>query len=667
MRQATKAVLLALGCASLTPRSALADNVSGTRSELLKETIHDIQLSVARRHAELVVRRTVHNGGDRHDQAMFYIDMPSGAVATGLRTLGMEAGRPVWFTAELMEAEAAAAKYRELTGIGGYYPKDPALLSFRSQDLLALQVFPVAPKDKKTIEYTLQLPTQYSGGKHHLSLPRIGTGDLAATIKAKSADPADVLSIDGKPFTAAAPVTLRDDGGIEFALAPRSAPSVGGALAMVPFAKNRILLHYGIEAAPRLSEVPRGAHVVVVIDNSRSLTHDEGTAALAMVKAYLSHFKDGKAEILTFDRHVHARHGKFVPAAQALAALSQLALGRRNGSHLDSALSRAESLLAALPPATPRRIVAITDLRTRQALTPESIRGIAGRSGAVVHLGVVHAGWPDISRVDDADPWAKAIRPTGGVVWNAHASSDAGAAARMTEVYEEWARPVRIDRLKISAPGIDPDTLDYPDCLDEGEGVEDLRIAERQVPWVDVQGELWSTPVRKVLVPDEDEGRLWSALVFGSPLLYELSEEEMMPLARRGHAVSPVTSLLAVEPGVRPSTEGLDWGGLGLSGIGDGGGGRGEGIALGSIGTIGFDKAGFLRKELASRLSRCGGAGRHATVRVESTLDEIVEMRVKHLSGDRSTQIEQCVEEGGWGIELPNAFYSSWEGFTIEI
>src|SRR5262249_30063247 len=152
-------------------------------------------------------------------------------------------------------------------------------------------------------------------------------------------------------------------------------------------------------------------------------------------------------------------------------------------------------------------------------LTPESIRGIAGRSGAVVHLGIVHAGWPEVVRVEDTDPWAKAIRPTGGVVWEAHAMDGADAAARMTEVYEEWARPLRIDRLKISVPGIAPDSLDYPERLDEGEGVEELRIAERQSPWVDVQGELWSTPVRKMLMPDEEEGRLWSALVFGSPLL----------------------------------------------------------------------------------------------------------------------------------------------------
>ena len=37
----------------------------------------------------------------------------------------------------------------ELTGVGGYYPKDPALLSWRSQSQLALQVFPVAPSERR--------------------------------------------------------------------------------------------------------------------------------------------------------------------------------------------------------------------------------------------------------------------------------------------------------------------------------------------------------------------------------------------------------------------------------------------------------------------------------------------------------------------------------------
>ena len=96
--------------------------------------------------------------------------MPNGAVAVGLRTKGMLGGKPHWFGGELMEAERAARMYEELTGIGGYYPKDPALLSWRTPSLLALQVFPVAPMSSKEVEYTYRLPVTYSGGRYRVSV-----------------------------------------------------------------------------------------------------------------------------------------------------------------------------------------------------------------------------------------------------------------------------------------------------------------------------------------------------------------------------------------------------------------------------------------------------------------------------------------------------------------
>ena len=59
-----------------------------------------------------------------------------------------------------------------------------------------------------------------------------------------------------------------------------------------------------------------------------------------------------------------------------------------------------------------------------------------------------------------------------------------------------------------------------------------------------------------------------------------LSESEMMVLAKHGRAVSPVTSYLAVEPGVRPSTEGIEFHTvLGADGEGT--------IFLGNLGTFG--------------------------------------------------------------------------------
>src|SRR5205085_1665554 len=101
---------------------------------------HTIEVRIEPGHATLTITRVFENRSAKHDQAMLHMtDFPLGAVATGMRTLGDK-----WFVAELLDAEVAAKKYRELTGIGGYYPKDPALLSWRSQGHLALQVFPIA-------------------------------------------------------------------------------------------------------------------------------------------------------------------------------------------------------------------------------------------------------------------------------------------------------------------------------------------------------------------------------------------------------------------------------------------------------------------------------------------------------------------------------------------
>jgi len=84
----------------------------------------------------------------------------------------------------------------------------------------------------------------------------------------------------------------------------------------------------------------------------------------------------------------------------------------------------------------------------------------------------------------------------------------------------------------------------------------------------------------------------------------ELSEDEMMTLAMGGGAVSPVTSYLAIEPGVRPSTEGLEWGRMGGSGA------RAPSIRMGATSVSGrrpmIDKEAHLQDELRRALRSCG-------------------------------------------------------------
>ncbi len=77
------------------------------------------------------------NPGKIADEVGLAIDLPSGAAATGLRIRAHDR----WYDGDLMERGAAAARYHELTGLGAYAPKDPALLQWMWADKLYL------PKD----------------------------------------------------------------------------------------------------------------------------------------------------------------------------------------------------------------------------------------------------------------------------------------------------------------------------------------------------------------------------------------------------------------------------------------------------------------------------------------------------------------------------------------
>jgi von Willebrand factor type A domain len=661
-RTATCALFCASVSVSATSLSSAQgqDTVAGLRSDKLVERSHAATVTMGRGHARIVVQRTVFNGGGRHDQATFHIFPPPGAVAVGLRTAGIVDGRTRWFEGELMEAEAAAEKYLELTGVGGYYPKDPALLSWRSQDHLALQVFPCAPLQPKTIEYSLVVPTEYRDGAHHLALPAMGTEKQLAMVTVTTASSYDRLVVDGRRVVPGAQVKLSPTGEVDLALLPYNPAQLEGALADKKIAPGRVLTRFRIEAAPKLTEVPRNARVVVVLDTSRSMA-PLANAQAAAARAYLSHFADARVRIMSFDRFVRERSHGFEPIAVARQTLQSYRPTFANGSQVDDALVEADFALSRITGTAPLRIVLFTDARTRTSLKPARIANAVRRSGAVVHIGVVTPGQAELVRTDEHE-WAAALRPTGGLVWQAF--SDDRDQQGMAKVYEELARPMRIDHLKVDTSVLGVDEATYQERLDEGQGLTHSQIATQSSGWVRVRGELWASPVSQVIQPDAGETKLWSALVFGTPLLHELTEAEMMPLAMYGGAVSPVTSYLAIEPGVRPSTEGLEaaevgtWGagGLGMSGFGSGGGGRG-----GSV----FDPDAYLRRALAGPWAKCGGTPNSASVRLETTLDEVVDVPAVQFEG--SADKARCLREAAWALGLPSAFVWPLRSWSIRV
>lgn len=661
-----RAVSIFAGCllsVVLVPAVAAADSVVATRYEIIERS-DTIEMKVDRGFATLVVQRVVANSGPKSDQATFHLDLPSTAVATRLRTAGIDAkGRTIWFEGELMEAEAAAKKYEELTGIGGYYPKDPALLSWRGQGSLALQVFPVPPQATKTVEYTLKMPLTYEHGAYRLDLPPMGTDELPARIHITAAHAEDSVIVNGIGAGAAGGgITARAEKNIAIELRPRGVPAVDTALASVAIADGKHLVRGRIAAAPHLAEVPYGAHVVVLFDGSRS--HHDATAGLAAVRAYLGHMTGATVDFLTFDRDVRAPIGRTLPLASALAKLADLHLEPRNGSRIDDALARADAILQASSAApAARRVVVVTDTLTRSELTPEKVGAASWKSGAVVHVAVVEEGPPSVRRDDDS-AWATLPRRTGGLFWKGAASSIIDPSSR--SVFEEWARPKRIDKLLVKGLS---GTFIAPETLDEGDGIDHFVLADLPSTRVEITGELWSKPLHAVAMPTAEQGKLASALVFGSSLWSDLSEDEQMKVALLGGAVSPVTSYLAIEPGVRPSNEGLDWSTVGHGdGIGVGQGfGNGHGRLFGSHASRTVDKDRWLRAQLLSAMRVCSPSSKSVTATLETTLDEVVEVGRVELSPARDPKSESCVREELWKVALPGeTFTDAFEAFTVD-
>ncbi len=641
------------GSAVIAPDASASgrDRVHATRSELVTETEHLIGLELDRGHAELTVQRTVFNGGERHDQTTFWIGLPTTAVATGLRTLGEKDGKPHWYDGELLEAEEAAERYRELTGIGGYYPKDPALLSWRAQDTLALQVFPCPPGADKSVEYTLTMPTDYQDGRYRVQLPAMGTEARPAVVTLRPAHDRDQLFVDGDPVAASETIVL--DRTVEIGLSPHQPEKIVTSLAVEGTGAGRHLVHWQIEAAPKLSQLPRNAKLVVLIDGSKSLRAEQTDAGVAAARAYLGQFDDArlgaKAQVIVFDREVRARQSEFVGVRRAIADLARRPITRRNGSALDEALEAATKRLARQR--GPKRIVVLTDLRTRMELGAEEVERLSRKTGAIVHVALIDDGAPSLRR-DDGHPWAEVARKTGGVLWRAAASPEAADAPRMGEVYEEWARPLRIDNLEVMIDGSD---FAFPQHLDEGQQLSELTLSGVRPTALELRGELWSRPIRQDARRSGVASKLWSALVFGTDLLSELDEAEMMVLAMRGGAVSPVTSYLAIEPGVRPSTEGLDWG-LGVVGTGFGGGGSGSGFGFGRGRLTKFDPDAFLQRHLAPAWAACGGQGRPVGVEFESTFDEVVDVHAAKLDRGQDREATGCLEDAVWALFLHARF-----------
>lgn len=792
-----------------------ADALEATLKQPLFEVSHSVDVRIDDGVAVYKVQRVFANPGTIADEVSLDIDLPYGAAATGLRIRA----RDVWYAGELMEAQKAAELYHELTGLGAWEPKDPALLQWVWADKLHLQIFPVMPGGTSTVEYTLTVPTRYQGGHVYVSYPRLSRsaqaglavpvlrlrpawGDartsvvidgvraapdaplvLAAPVEpawagaierdASASYVASVIDVPASaatkgPFTAAkvtlelehtykgdvrielvtpggkaieifnqtgsgdndvrgtfplklpapesgagvwrlvvsdhvardagtlarwslelpgqagkkaqsfsaadtplfvpdAPENESDAGVAVMQLEPPKIDVVAARLGRVVASDKHAFLRLELDTAPVLRALPKQAQVVFVLDASHSMGPEGITAQLRLARAYLAHVPDAEVQLVAYRRRAEALSPGFVSATKLDALVAALRKDKRlepgNGSALEEGARVAAEQLKGR--AGERRIVLLTDALLRKTFDQAvALKALArAPAGTVVHLvePSVDGDTAELTRKDDHALAALASK-NHGIAATMAGLVEASDKAVVAEVLG-LVRPIRIDHFKADAKGLGDAKLDAPDPLKEGDGARTMIGLASAPSEVVLTGQIWGDPWRRVVKVDGAFSKATAAFVFGEDEHHDLSDAEMMKVAMFGRAVSPVTSYLATEPGVRPSTIGLDRdirGGLGAGGMGSASGGWGTGVAARPPSLYALVNAGA--KKCIEKAAGTLPQGWAVTLEVETTLDEVVDVVT---SEGAKLPVATCLAEVVWAVRLTSDFDDLHEDFTL--
>lgn len=464
-------------------------------------------------------------------------------------------------------------------------------------------------------------------------------------------------STDTPLFVPDAPESASEGGVATISIAPPTFTTWLTRLGKVTASDKHVFGRLEIDVAPQLVPTPKKAQVVFVVDTSYSIGEPGVAAQLDLMRAYLTHLPDAEIEIVAYRRIPTRAFGRFVPAAHfgdALAvarARGTFALG--NGSALDEGARLAAAALADRK--GPRRIVLATDELWRSSLTPVLAQAALAKLSPET---VVHVIVPQLDGDDRPVLERKDAAPMAGLATRHHGiyvdvrGFPVKTIKALVPTALELVRPTRIEFL--SAPGFE---LESP-TLHEGAGVR-LMFDKTTAPTkVTLTGKLWSDPVRREVNVTTPFSMQTAAFVFGADAHQGLTAAEMMKVAMFGRAVSPVTSYVAAEPGVRPSTVGIRTGEYGTLGHGLG---SGSGYGLGGS----REKIDFRRLvETESCVTSVRPtAPWTVTLNVETTKDEVVDVEI-----EKPSAMATCLAEIVWALRLDkDRFLELHFGYKVEL
>jgi len=360
-----------------------------------------------------------------------------------------------------------------------------------------------------------------------------------------------------------APTTESDATGATIRITPPRIRTLAARLGRVVASPTTQFLRLELDTAPRLRALPHRLSVVFVVDASHSMKPAGIRRQLALVRAYLAHVPRARFEVVLTRRRAQRLVGAFARAktfrAQIGTARKRGMLAPGNGSALDKGISLAAKILHGRRGTL--RMVVFTDNLLRLDWTNRSaLRGLArAPKGTIAHV-VVPAiepfdNGPMSEQLDDNHRLSPLAAKHGGVLLRIKGPRKT-SHNKLVSVVLGLVRPIRIDHVRVL--GLPKNHgLTLPKALHEGVGLREMMELEKAPRRLTVVGRIWATPFRKVIRADRRFTKATAAFVFSHDLHRDLTNAEMMRVARLGRVVSPVTSYLAIEPGVRPSRAGI--------------------------------------------------------------------------------------------------------------
>jgi len=632
-----------------------------------------VHVSIRGAQADVRVQRSIYNPTEELEvRAPIVLPQAAALVSLRARPVGEKRG---WFSAGLMDAGAASDLYGRLTGRPGGRPgatlpisewvgdkigvgKDPVLAVWSHEQEVALQLFPLGQDERQTIEYAFTTDLVWDGQAYVLDYnePLLGAcGKVKVDVRKTEAG--HLLGPDDNPVAR----RFETEDGVTLRFEPSDTGPLLAHAASIETDEG-FLSRYRIDVRDTLAQAPTSLDVVMLIDESRSMGTEGAIVALANAQDYANALRDlgvdARIGVATFSRQAHALASTPLTPGEVRERLPEHTMALAHGTNLQVAFEYAADWFDAnAREGVERRVMLFSDLRTARAVTPERARDWLAHSEALTHIDVVtteqERGKTPQPALDH--PWHEVAAVRGGLVWTGG------------YIYHghDWVTPQHaIDARLVDAEG---KTL-----VRVGDG--NLEVKESYSVWMTtaaslegatLRASLWSQPIEADLRTPRGY-RKHSAAV-GAATAVELGDESRMALAQLGHAVSPVTSLIAVEPGARPTEVAPE---LEVSPESDTDAPESEtdpGRAPVRLAVADPSRVPWLQRNLWDRWRACGLSDAPITATLETTGDEIVVFEM-NVAGGMDPESVECGHEAVWGLTLPKPkFEAAHEAWTIEV